>query len=160
MCGIAPIHPNELEGASLGTAVAKLVEYTVGNLDVQCREHDRPSSRCGRPSEGRSIAGLGKAGKAQKVLDQLNGQVKAAEQRLSTLHDEQGSLVKQTKAECKKVRDEAAEGMARVTEKLDMAQKLGNEKILEIDNEVGGKRKELEAVRVELQNLQAKLAAA
>ena len=101
-----------------------------------------------------------KAGKAQKVLDQLNGQVKGAEQRLSTLHDEQGSLVKQTKAECKKVRDEAAEGMARVTEKLDMAQKLGNEKILEIDTEVGGKRKELEAVRVELQNLQAKLAAA
>ena len=57
-------------------------------------------------------------------------------------------------------RDEAAEGMTRVTEKLDMAQKLGNERILEIDNEVGGKRKELEAVRVELQNLQAKLAAA
>ena len=101
-----------------------------------------------------------KSVKAQKVLDQLKDQVKAAEQRLSVLNDEQRVLVKETKAECKKVRDEAAEGMARVTEKLDVAQKQGNERILEIDNEVGGKRKELEAVRVELQNLQAKLAAA
>lgn len=101
-----------------------------------------------------------KSVKTQKVLDQLKDQVKGAEQRLSVLNDEQRTLVKQTRAECKKVRDEAAEGMTRVTEKLDMAQKLGNERILEIDNEVGGKRKDLEAVRVELQNLQAKLAAA
>lgn len=101
-----------------------------------------------------------KSVKAQKVLDQLKDQVKAAEQRLSVLNDEQRVLVKETKDKCKKVRDEAAEGMVRVTEKLDMAQKLGNERILEIDTEVGGKRKELEAVRVELQNLQAKLAAA
>ena len=76
------------------------------------------------------------------------------------LTDEQQTLIKRTKAECKKVRDEAAEGMARVTEKLDVAQKLGNAQILEIDTEVGSKRKQLEAVRVELQNLQAKLAAA
>lgn len=101
-----------------------------------------------------------KAVKAQKVLDQLNDQVKGAEQRLSALHDEQQTLIKQTKAKCKKVLEDAAEGMARVTEKLDVAQKQGNEKILAIDSEVGSKRKELEAVRVELQNLQAKLAAA